>query len=146
MQQLVDAIRTTIMLSAPYTGKVDVSYKTSGSNIYIRSKEFSMKRKSLFCLYKYFRSKDGGRWEVCGGAYPLKQWVPATSQIAKGSTGYMQSPTGPMELLGVQEGEWLRTWEAVIMRAVRSDYQCSISINNGFAGAAVRAYDLDGYN
>ena len=27
-------------------------------------------------LFKRFHSRGGGRWEVCGGAYPLKQWVP----------------------------------------------------------------------
>lgn len=27
-------------------------------------------------LYKRFHSRGGGRWEVCGAAYPLKQWVP----------------------------------------------------------------------
>jgi hypothetical protein len=27
-------------------------------------------------LFKRFHSRGGGRWEVCGGAYALKQWVP----------------------------------------------------------------------
>lgn len=27
-------------------------------------------------LFKRFHRKGGGVWEVCGGAYPLKEWVP----------------------------------------------------------------------
>ena len=161
MQQLVGAIRSTI-LSSPCDGDVHVDYKTLGSNVYIRFKKLRMKleRKLLFSLFKYFRFKDsdGGRWEVCGSAYPLKQWVPATNQKAKGFTRYKQTPTGPMdkdkdkftiavELLGVQEKEWLRSWEVVIIQAVGSRYQSPIPLtsdNGGVSGLPVRSFDLDG--
>jgi hypothetical protein len=165
MQQLSGAIRSTI-LSSPYDGDVHVDYKTLGSNVYIRSEKFCMtlERKSLFSLFKYFRSKDsdGGRWEVCGSAYPLKQWVSATNQKSNGSMRYKQRPPGHMgkdsdnlkdsnftiavELLGVQEREWLRSWEVVIIRAVSSRYQSPIPLgdNGGVPGLPVRSFDLDG--
>ena len=88
---------------------------------------------------------------MCGGAYPLKQWVPTSqSQSAEGST---QSPTDSKKLLGVKEGEWLRKWEGVIIQAVRMGYQSPRPLNGGFTGpvyvgvaGSVVASDLDGYN
>ena len=146
MQQIDGAIRSTIK-SSPYNEPFHIDYKTYGSKIYVRPEEFSKNG-----LFKFFRSNnDGGRWEVCGSAYPLKQWVPtlATSQTAEiSSTRYIQTPTGPKELLGVKEGEWLRNWEDVIIRAVREGYRSPIPLNNGFNGftdSAVKASDLDGY-
>ena len=141
MQQIDGAIRSTIKPS-PFNEFFNIDYKTYGSKIYIRPEEFSVKG-----LVKYFRSSDVGRWEVCGGAYPLKQWVP-TSKSAETSTRYRQTPTGPKELFGVKEGEWLKKWESVIIRAVRDRYRSPIPLNkgfNGFTDSAVMASDLDGY-
>ena len=145
MEHIVDAIRSTIK-SSPYDGSIYIHLETYGSKVYIRPSKISMSRKFLFWLYKHFRSRDGGRWEVCGSAYPLKQWVPTTNQRAQGSTRYMQTPTGPKELLGLKEGEWFRIWEGDIIRAVRQRYQFFTPLNSGFTGSAVTAVDLDGYD
>ena len=144
MEQIVGAIRSTIR-SSRYDGYIRIRLNTYGSKICIRPAEFSMGRKLLFWLYKHFRSRDGGRWEVCGSAYPLKQSVPTTRR-AQGSARYMQTPTCSKILLGVKEGEWFRNWEGNIIRAVRQRYQSSTPLNSGFTGSAVRASDLDGYN
>ena len=95
MKKLFDAIRSTIR-SSPYNGSISIHSKVYGSKVYIRPAKLSMGRKFFFWLYKHwhFRFRDGGRWEVCGSAYPLRQWVPTTKQRAQGSTRYMQTPTG----------------------------------------------------
>ena len=115
----------------PYTGSIDISFTTYGSEARIRPAEFS-----TFWLRKIFPS-NGGRWELVGSsAYPLKQWVPTTSQKAQGSTRCMETSTGGKELLGVKEGEWLKNWENVIERAVRESYQSPIPLNKGFTALA----------
>ena len=73
----------------PYTGSIDISFTTYVSEARIRPAEFS-----TFWLRKLFPS-NGGHWElVRSGAYPLKQWVPTTSQKAQGSTRCMETSTG----------------------------------------------------
>ena len=188
MQQLESAIRSTIECS-PYNGYLEINVTPYGSKVYIRpdnavSRMLSNKWLKFLSiillifpfiwLFKRFHSRGGGRWEVCGGAYPLKQWVPldpgeelssdplppydpfstssafipTTSQRAQGSTRYMQTLTGPKKLLGVKEGEWFRNWEGVIFRAVIGRYQSSIPLSDygGVHGLPVRSFDLDGYN
>lgn len=128
-------------------------------------------------LFKRFHSRGGGRWEVGGGGYPMKLWVPAESPqeieaAATSATGdrlpaysdsltlstgswsprtrsqsnlYMQTPSGPMKLLGQKEGEWFRQWERAITRAVLTGYQSPIPLpSNARSPAAVQL--LDGYN
>jgi hypothetical protein len=174
MQQIEGAIRATIE-SSPYNGSVQIDFTPYGSKVYIRpdnsvSRMLSNKWLKFLSiillifpfiwLFKRFHSRGGGRWEVCGGAYPLKQWVPlglgegpgeemssdplppynpfstssdlipTTSQRAQGSTRYKQTPKGPMKLLGVKEGEWFRNWEGVIIRAVIGRYQSPIPLSN----------------
>jgi len=51
-------------------------------------------------LFKRFYKKGGGIWEVCGGAYPLKQWVPVG-----------QEEGIPSELQGVQQEETLPPYD-----------------------------------
>ena len=190
MQQIETAIRSTIE-TAPYNGSLQIDITPYGSKVYIRpdnavSRMLSNKWLKFLSiillifpfiwLFKRFHSRGGGRWEVCGGAYPLKQWVPVdpgeeinseplppynpfsassalipttpTSQGAQGSTRYMQTHTGPKKLLGVKEGEWFRNWEGVIFRAVIGRYQSPIPLSNnrGVRGLPVRSFDLDGYN
>ena len=90
MQQLETAIRSTIE-SSPYNGSLQIDITPYGSKVYIRpdnavSRMLSNKWLKFLSiillifpfiwLFKRFHSRGGGRWEVCGGAYPLKQWVP----------------------------------------------------------------------
>ena len=51
-------------------------------------------------LFKRFHRKGGGIWEVCGGAYPLKQWVPVG-----------QEEVIPPDLQGVQQEEALPPYD-----------------------------------
>lgn len=88
--QLESAIRSTIAL-APYHGDIEVSFTPINSKIYIRpSNQLSrclsnawLKFLSIILfifpfiwLFKQFHGQGGGKWEVCGGAYALKRWVP----------------------------------------------------------------------
>ena len=90
MQELEDAIRSKIK-STPYNGSLEVDFIMHRSKIYIRpdnklSRMLSNKWLKFLSiillifpfiwLFKRFHSRGGGRWEVCGGAYPLKRWVP----------------------------------------------------------------------
>ncbi|RDB28470.1 hypothetical protein Hypma_015550 [Hypsizygus marmoreus] len=164
IQQLKAAIRSCIK-STMYQGSVTVELKETGSKIYIRpdnklSRMLSNKWLKFLSiilfifpfiwLFKRFHSRGGGRWEVCGGAYALKQWVPLAEQEeeilrASGSNsgdlppGYTstsfssaprvkQTRTGTFKLLGLREGEWFRKWEGTITRAVISKYQASAPI------------------
>ena len=187
MQQIESAIRSTIE-SSPYNGSLEIVTTPYGSKVYIRpdnavSRMLSNKWLKFLSiillifpfiwLFKRFHSRGGGRWEVCGCAYPLKQWVPVdsgeeissdplppynpfsassaftpTSQTARGSTRYMQTLTGPKKLLGMKEGEWFRNWEGVILRAVIGRYQSPIPLGNGreVSGLPAGPFDLDGYH
>jgi len=127
-------------------------------------------------LFKRFHSRGGGRWEVCGAAYALKQLVPlelddqdevpqqlpayfitapttssasmmtaGTSRISQHSNHFMQTPTGPKELIGLREGEWLRSWEGAITRAVIGRYQSRVPLTNSTRSNPI-IQTLDGYN
>ena len=169
MQQIKSAIQSTIK-SAGYNETLHIKVTPYGSKVYIRpdnavSRMLSNKWLKFLSiillifpfiwLFKRFHSRGGGRWEVCGSAYPLKQWVPVdpeeeinsdpfklppykpttvTNQRTQGSTRYnMQTLTGPKKLLGVTEGEWFRNWEGVIFRAVIGRYQSRIPLTNNRA-------------
>lgn len=90
MQQIESAVRSTIE-AAPYNGCLTVEFTPHRSKVYIRPDNKVSRMLSnkwlrfisiiLFIfpfiwLFKRFHSRGGGRWEVCGGAYALKQWVP----------------------------------------------------------------------
>lgn len=90
IDQLETAIRSTIK-AVPYNGSLTVDIAPRGSKVYVRpdnkvSRMLSnmwLKFLSIILLifpfiwlFKRFHSRGGGRWEVCGAAYPLKQWVP----------------------------------------------------------------------
>ena len=182
MPQIESAIRSTIESS--YNGSLEITVTPYGSKVYIRPNNavsWMLSNKWLkllsiillifpfIWLFKRFHSRGGGRWEVCGGAYPLKQWVPldpgeefesdllppynvsatssaltTTSQTVQRSPRYMQTPTGPKKLLGLREGEWFRSWEGAIIRAVVGRYQSPIPlVSSPISGLPVRS--LDGY-
>ncbi|KAF9475612.1 hypothetical protein BDN70DRAFT_864604 [Pholiota conissans] len=164
MEQIENVIRSTIKLT-PYNGSLDVNIYPRGSKIFIRPNNKVSRMLSnkwlkflsiiLFIfpfvwLFKRFHSRGGGRWEVCGGAYPLKQWVPLDDgeEIPPGTDRtqrYMQTPTGPRKLIGQKEGEWFRVWEGVIKRAVIGRYQSPVPLPPSSLHP-VEASLLDGYN
>lgn len=179
MKEIQSAIQSTIK-STPYNGSLQIDLTPYGSKVYIRpdnavSRMLSNKWLKFLSiillifpfiwLFKRFHSRGGGRWEVCGGAYPLKQWVPLepgetdsdplppynpfstssalTTTTSQRSSRYMQTPTGPKKLLGLREGEWFRDWEHAIIRAVVGRYQSPIPLPSRDVPASVRS--LDGY-
>jgi hypothetical protein len=171
MQQLEDAIRSKIK-STPYNGSLQVDFIMHRSKIYIRpdnklSRMLSNKWLKFLSiillifpfiwLFKRFHSRGGGRWEVCGGAYPLKRWVPldvdeedsdaappydAKSAASAGPSNLIQTSAGPKKLLGLREGDWFRLWEHVISRAVIGRYQSREPLLEN----RVQIPMLDGYN
>ncbi|EAU93130.1 hypothetical protein CC1G_12665 [Coprinopsis cinerea okayama7 len=92
MSQIESAIRSTVV-ATPYNGDLEIAFIKYRSRIYIRPDNRLSKwlsNKWLFFLsivllvypfiwlFKRFHSRGGGKWEVCGAAYPMKRWVPAT--------------------------------------------------------------------
>jgi hypothetical protein len=112
MQQIINAIRSRIKSS--YNGSLRIDFTTYGSKVYIRSDNAVSPMGSFgkFQL-KVLHSDDSGRWEVCGSAYPLKQWVPTSFQVS-GFGGF--------------EGEWFRICEDVIIQAVNTWYHSPIPL------------------
>lgn len=179
MQELEDAICANIK-STPYNGSLEVDFTMHRSKIYIRpdnklSRMLSNKWLKFLSiillvfpfiwLFKRFHSRGGGRWEVCGGAYPLKRWVPlddveedsdaapptydaksapsaGSSTMRASSSKLIQTSTGPKKLLGLREGDWFRSWEHVISRAVVGRYQSTEPLLEN----RVQFPMLDGYN
>ncbi|KAJ2920306.1 hypothetical protein MD484_g247, partial [Candolleomyces efflorescens] len=108
MQQIESAIRSTVQ-ATPYNGSLEISFTKHRSKIYIRpdnrlSRMLSNKWLKFLSiillifpfiwLFKRFHSRGGGRWEVCGGAYPLKRWVPIEDENTSGG-GTSGDPTLP---------------------------------------------------
>jgi len=190
MQQIESAVRSTIE-ATPYNGCLTVEFIPHGSKVYIRPDNRVSRMLSnkwlrflsiiLFVfpfiwLFKRFHSRGGGRWEVCGAAYALKQLVPlelddevsgaqqlpayfitapttssaptmaaGTSRISQRSSHFIQTPTGPKELIGLREGEWFRSWEGTITRAVIGRYQSRVPLPSSTRSNLV-IQTLDGYN
>jgi hypothetical protein len=192
MQQIENAVRSTIE-ATPYNGCLIVEFTPYRSKVYIRpdNKVSRMLSKKwlkflsiiLFIfpfiwLYKRFHPRGGGRWEVCGGAYALKQWIPlepgdepefleaeqlpayemmnpttlsplatstGLSRLSQRSNRFMQTATGPKKLIGLKEGEWFRSWEGAITRAVIGRYQSQIPLPSSTRFNLV-AQNLDGYS
>ncbi|KAH9486957.1 hypothetical protein JR316_0001023 [Psilocybe cubensis] len=207
MEQLERAVRATIQ-STPYNGTLTVELTPHNTKIYVRpdnklSRMLSNKWLKFLSiillifpfvwLYKRFHPRGGGRWEVCGGAYALKQWVPVESEqdavaaaaefsttpgnsrsttlddlpsyedaadvsvtgsampprnpsssSSSSSRRFMQTPTGPKKLVGIKEGEWYKSWEGAITRAVIGRYQSDIPLPRN-AWSTIQARSLDGY-
>ncbi|KAF6766061.1 hypothetical protein DFP72DRAFT_985233 [Ephemerocybe angulata] len=98
MEQIESAIRSTI-LATPYNGDLEIHFTKHRSKIYIRPDNGLSRMLSnkwlyflsiiflifpFIWLFKRFHSRGGGRWEVCGGAYPLKRWVPLEDENEEG--------------------------------------------------------------
>ncbi|KAJ6621719.1 hypothetical protein B0H10DRAFT_2017210 [Mycena sp. CBHHK59/15] len=174
LRQLENAIRATIV-ATPYGGHVDVKFATSASKVYIRpdnrlSRMLSNKWLKFLSiillifpfiwLFKRFHSRGGGAWTVCGGAYALKSWVPVTEPLAK-DISVLMGPPPAVELVndrsvvttsartcrlsGIREGEWFRTWQPTIMRAVTTRYQSSTPLYTTTEQGVPSASILDGY-
>jgi hypothetical protein len=62
------------------------------------------------CIWLFQRFR-GGRWEVGGSGYALKRRVHA------GEGGVYGGREG-RELIGEEEGEWMKRWEGTIRRSV----------------------------
>lgn len=152
-----------------------MEFKNHGSKVYIRpdnrlSRTLSNKwLKILSCillvypfiwLFKRFHPRGGGRWEVCGGAYALKRWVPMEADahanqgspqndfVSEGShvpPRIIQTPSGTSRLVGLREGEWFRKWKGTITRAINNNYQSSTPIFTPTNGDVEEAFLLDGY-
>jgi hypothetical protein len=192
MQQIESAVRSTIE-TTPYNGSLSVEFTPYRSKVYIRpdnkvSRMLSKKWLKILSiillifpfiwLYKRFHPRGGGRWEVCGGAYALKRWIPlepsdeaefleaeqlpaydmmnttsltplatstGTDRLSQRSNRFMQTSTGPKKLIGLREGEWFRSWEGAITRAVIGRYQSQIPLPSSTRSNLV-AQTLDGYN
>jgi hypothetical protein len=54
-------------------------------------------------LFKRFHRKGGGVWEVCGGAYPLKQWVPVGQGVLPPD---VQQQEEALPLYDSEESSW----------------------------------------
>ncbi|KAJ8083897.1 hypothetical protein PM082_002663 [Marasmius tenuissimus] len=107
-------------------------------------------------LFKRFHSRGGGRWEVCGGAYPITRYVPleslqsppneyrgkqpdepppnyedtAASSSGLGDARIKTTADGRQYVRqGVTEHTWFAKWERFIISAVRQGHQSSIPIN-----------------
>lgn len=155
------AIRTTIA-STSYAGNVTISFEYASNKICVRPDNRLSRTLSspwlkflmfitliypIIWLYKRFHSRGGGRWEVCGGAYALKQSVPLDEEQNPDSkpTQYAgnSSSGGPItKVIGLKEGQWLRQWEGSIRRAVTSRLQGPLTVLDPPNGVALL---LDGY-
>lgn len=143
------AVRKAIMSATLYSGNLIVSFDKSATKVYIRpdnrlSRMLSNKWIKFFSiilfifpfiwLYKRFHRKGGGRWEVCGGAYPTNKWVALDGPDQKdGKTGL---------LLGCREVDWLKEWEGTILEAVRKRHESYVPIDTPTHLASRAAQDL----
>ncbi|KAI0305119.1 hypothetical protein B0F90DRAFT_1560841, partial [Multifurca ochricompacta] len=124
-----DAIRST-----RYRGRVAINFEVRVNKVVVRPDSRLSRALSktwlkilltvtlvypFILLYQHFNSKGGGRWTVAGGAYALKRWMLPPNGVQPGAVpNLFQTPDGPRILIGVREGEWFRTWEAIIHRSV----------------------------
>ena len=184
IKNLKEAVHSTISASL-YQGNVKIDFELSADKIYIRPDNTlsrMLSNKWIFVLsivllvypfiwlFKRFHSRGGGRWEVCGGAYALKQYGPAPStspppkpplQHPDTSNGQgsshssaaatlaprlIETPDGVHQLIGLREGEWFKQWEATIWRAVQNRYISTTPIYNPHVVVSPAALRLDGYD
>ncbi|KAG7450545.1 uncharacterized protein BT62DRAFT_927823 [Guyanagaster necrorhizus] len=149
LRNLESAIRSIIKTSL-YTGTLEVNFETSAKEVYIRpdnrlSRTLSNKWLKFLSiilfifpfiwLFKRFHNKGGGRWEVCGGAYALKRWLPLDSEsehtvdkkqlqsVARDAAIVRPKDGQASKFVGSREGEWLKQWQGTIIRAVQMRYE-----------------------
>lgn len=155
--------------STYYTGRLTVEFKSSNSKICVRpdntvSRTLSNKWIKLLLillliypfiwLYQRFGRRGGGRWEVCGGAYPLKSWqlVDPSAEPPPPFPGTAPSPDsrvvytgrGSARTVGLREGEWFQRWEKTIRRAVTGRLRSTVALKEPDETTSA-AMLLDGY-
>ncbi|KAF9044573.1 hypothetical protein BDZ89DRAFT_1194718 [Hymenopellis radicata] len=147
LQTLEQAIRTSINGASFYSGSLTVEFEKSATKVYVRpdnrlSRMLSNKWLKFLSiillifpfiwLFKRFNKRGGGRWEVCGGAYALKRWVPQEPvETGKGMSDSILRAQGSGEvrrLVGCREADWLKEWESTITRAVAMRYESTIPL------------------
>ncbi|KAL4243489.1 hypothetical protein ABKN59_001277 [Abortiporus biennis] len=128
----LEAAITAAVKSTYYEGDPTVEFKISHNKIHVRPDSRVARMLSItwvkvilwilfiypfIWLYKRFARRGGGRWEVCGGAYPLKAWQFSGPSSTAGMS-IAQDIYSNATLIGMREGEWFQKWEGTIKRAV----------------------------
>ncbi|KAI0292876.1 hypothetical protein BC826DRAFT_1143881 [Russula brevipes] len=119
--------------STNYRGDVTINFKVRDNKVVVRPDGRLSRTLSNSCLkflliitlvypfiwlFRRFSARGGGRWTVAGGAYALKCWVVPPNDARPGAgPDVFQTPAGPRVLVGMQEGEWFRSWEHTIKRS-----------------------------
>ncbi|KAF9270124.1 hypothetical protein L218DRAFT_992782 [Marasmius fiardii PR-910] len=153
-----------------YRGDVQVEFQYRNYKIHIRPDNYLSRILSnvwfkiilwilliypFIWLFQRFATTGGGRWEVCGGAYPITRYVPFESVVPPPPSGkeqeqppdYDESMAGGSSSSfgmndetrytadgrrfirqGVSEKQWLSEWEMAIHRAVRTGHQSTIPL------------------
>ncbi len=104
-------------------------------------------------MFKRYHPLGGGRWQVYGGAYALKRWIPHDNGNGNSDNG-PPPPGGPDPdakvkpdagglFSDVREGERFRVWQGTIVRAVMNGYRSSEPLYAPDPSAA--GSRLDGY-
>ncbi|KAF8168128.1 hypothetical protein B0H34DRAFT_684284 [Crassisporium funariophilum] len=167
--KLKEAIEGAIT-QAGYKGGIHVTFTLSRTKICIRpdnklsrvlSSGFYRVLLIIFLIYpfiwlfKRYSSRGGGRWEVYGGAYALKQSEPLEVQDRARVDVYAGPPImGPrvietdqgllMRVEGYREGEWFREWEPIIKRGAALRFQRSEPLKHVAEGPVDPANALEG--
>lgn len=96
ISHLEGAIRSAVV-NTPYSGSLEIYFTKHRSRIYVRpdnrlSRALSNKWVKFLSillliypfiwLFKRFHSRGGGKWQVCGAAYPMKRWVPCSEDAS----------------------------------------------------------------
>ncbi|KAG7099109.1 hypothetical protein E1B28_000982 [Marasmius oreades] len=148
-----------------YRGTIEVDFEHRNNKIYIRPDNQLSRILSnvwfkillwilliypFIWLYKRFHYQGGGRWEVCGGAYPITRYIPLESLQQSSGKQPEQPPPDYNDTAtssstdderiktssdgrrfvrqGVTEKQWLTKWESSINQAVRTGHQSSIPL------------------
>ncbi len=154
----VQAAVTAAVQSTYYNGKLTVKFQCRSNQVHIRANNWLSRMLSnkwikfflwitllypFIWMFKRFAAEGGGRWEVCGGAYPLKSWHFVSPGDHQGSV--VQTNQGAAELVGMKEGEWFQNWEGTIKRAVNGRLKSSIPLTQSDVQPTSAALMLDGY-
>ncbi|KIY64818.1 hypothetical protein CYLTODRAFT_445755 [Cylindrobasidium torrendii FP15055 ss-10] len=139
LNALERAVRRVITGTTLYQHNLVVSFERTANKIYIRSDNRLSRALSnkwikflsiiLFIfpfiwLWKRFSSKGGGRWEVCGGAYPMKKWVSVEEEDLIGKS----KGASAKKLVGLKEADWLQEWTPTVLDCVRRRLELYVPI------------------
>jgi hypothetical protein len=146
IHELENAIKS-LVAGTYYRGQLDITWDVQGTHIFIRpdsrlSRTLSNKWLKLLLwitltypfiwLFKRFHSRGGGRWQVCGAAYPYKRLI--KRQLDQDGAlkplparSIFESPNGAqLEVVGVREGRWFKRWESTI----RENVVCRVQVKD----------------